>query len=165
MGTRWGMTLEELLTTLPSAARISHAARSERWPLTAEARTDRVVLGGHPYRAEFLFDQLGHLAAIQFRSTLDTKGDAVHDGLRASLSAELGEPSADRTGMARPGRRDARWSWETSLARVDLEVRRPGLDRSPVLLVDVRRGDLMPIDGSTIVLTLVAPFPKGEQRE
>ena len=165
LGTRWGMTLGELLTALPSASRISHADRSELWPLVVEARAERVDVGGHAYRAEFLFDHLGRLGAIRLESILRTTGDAVYDGLRASLAAELGDPSAAQAGLASLGRWAARSSWETSQARVDLEVRRPGLNQAPVLLVDIRSGNLMPIADSTIVLTLVAPDAKAGHAE
>jgi hypothetical protein len=159
------MTLGELSTTLPSSSRISDAARSELWPLVVEARTDRVEIGGQPYRAEFLFDHLGRLGAIQLRSILGTTGDAVYDGLRANLTAELGVPSPDPAGLAGLGRLAARSSWETGLARVELEVRRRGLNDSPVLLVDIRSGNLMPVGDSTVVITLIAPDARGEHGE
>jgi len=165
LGTRWGMTLGELLTVLPSASPVSRAERSELWPLKVEARAERVDLGGQSYRADFLFDDLGRLGAIRLRSILTTTGDAVYAGLRADLAAELGEPSAEQAGPPNLGRWAAHSSWETSLARVDLEVRRQGLNAAPVLLVDIRKGDLMPIADSTVVLTLVAPTEKGERGE
>jgi hypothetical protein len=165
LGTRWGMTLGELLTVLPSSSPVSHAERSELWPLKVEARADRVELGGQSYRAEFLFDDLGRLGAIRLRSILETTGDAVYAILRADLAAELGEPSAEQAGLPSLGRWAAHSSWETSLARVDLEVRRRGLNAAPVLLVDIRKGNLTPIADGTVVLTLVAPTEKGERGE
>jgi hypothetical protein len=159
LGTRWGMSLEEVLTVLPSASRVTHPARSGERRLTVEARVDRVELGGRPYRAEFLFDPAGRLGAIQVRSILGAAGDAAYEGLRAGLLAELGEPSENPAGPASPGRRVARSSWETSRGGVDLEVRKLGLDEAPVLLVDLREGDVRPIGDGMVVLTLVAPGP------
>ena len=74
-------------------------------------------------------------------------------------------PLQIRPGLASLGRWAVRSSWETSLARVDLEVRRRGLNAAPVLLVDIRKGNLMPINDSTVVLTLIPPREKGERGE
>jgi hypothetical protein len=155
MGTRWGMTLGELLTAVPSASRVAHPRRYEG--LLVQATVDRVDLAAHACRADFMFDPEGRLAEIQLRAVPVTHGEGVYDGLRASLSAELGEPTVDQRDPAGKGKWTARASWVTSRAAVDLEVRRLGASEAAMFQVDVRGGDLQPLYDSVVVLTLVSP--------
>jgi len=149
------MALEELLRRVPEASRIAHPRRYEG--LLVQASVDRADLGGHACRADFLFDPEGRLAEIQYRSAPITNGEGVYDGLRASLAAELGEPSAVWRDPPGTGKWTARASWVTSRAVVDLEVRRIGANEAAMFQVDVRGGKLQPLYDSVDVLTLVSP--------
>jgi hypothetical protein len=155
MDTRWGMTLDELSRAVPAASRIAHPRRYEG--LLVQATVDRVDLGGHAGRADFLFDHEGRLAEIQYRSVPITNGEVAYDDLRSSLAAELGEPTADRRDPAGNGRWTARASWATTRAVVDLEVRRLGASEAAMVQVDIRGGNLQPLHDSVVVLTLVSP--------
>jgi hypothetical protein len=163
LGTRWGMTLDELLAALPSATRLAQPERLGEGDLVVQARAERVDLGGHAYRADFSFDGSGRLAAIQLRSIPSTGGEAVYEGLQRALTTELGEPTAEWPRPAGKGEWVARSSWSASRAVVDLEIRRLAPGAAAVLVVDIRGGSLQPLDRSQIVLTLASPHDAGSR--
>ena len=156
-GTRWGMTVEELLAALPSAKRNSGLAESGERGLFAQARADRRELRGRTFRAEFLFDRSGRLEAIRLRATPETPGNVVYDNLAMALTSELGEPAAVQTGDPSTGTWEGRSSWVTSRAVVDLEARKLGASAAPVLSVDIRGGTIRPLNDSEVVLTVASP--------
>lgn len=160
-GTRWGMTVEELLAALPSATRNSGLAGSGERGLFAQARADRRELRGRTFRAEFLFDRSGRLEAIRLRSTPETPGNVVYDDLAMALTSELGEPAAVQTGDPSTGTWEGRSSWVTSRAVVDLEARKLGASAAPVLSVDIRGGTIRPLNDSEVVLTVASPQVAG----
>jgi len=156
-GTRWGMTVEELLAALPSATRISGLAGSGERGLFAQARADRLELRGRSFREEFLFDRSGRLEAIRLRLTPETPGDVVYNDLAMALTTELGEPVAIQRGDASTGTWEGRSSWVTSRAAVHLEARKLGPNDAPVLSVDIRGGTIRPLNSSEVVLTVASP--------
>jgi hypothetical protein len=157
LGTRWGMSVEEVLTVLPSASRTASPARSGERGRTVEARADGVELCGQAFRAEFLFDASRGLGAVRIRSIPGGAAEAAHDCLRAGLVAELGEPSPDQPVSPSTGTGITRSSWETSRGGVDLEFRKLGVNEAPVLLVDMRGGNVRPVGDASVALTLAAP--------
>jgi hypothetical protein len=151
------MSVEEVLVSAPSAARILGAHGLEVDGLRALAKARRWELGGRAYQADFLFDEQGRLGAIRLRSPAGAEAESAFRRLAATLTAELGEPAEVERAPAGAGagawRGRARWEGRGTAA--DLEGW-TGPSDGRVFAVDVQRGGIAPVRDGEVVLTLRA---------
>ncbi len=154
-GARWGMTVEEALARLPSAASVPKPGPAQVPGLVRLARAGPVILEGQRYRADLLFGEDGGLKAILLASSVPGGARDAFEALARRLRTELGAP-AEEDGAApgdRPWRGRSRWT--APHGSIDVEGRDADDAEARLLAVDVRRGSVRPIPNGNVSIVLL----------
>ena len=149
------MTVAEILGAFPGeAARFGPGEREKVGDLSAAVAVRAVEIGTHRYAASFLFNAEGRLRAVHLRLA-DMRGGVgpAYDEIAARLSKEYGPPMAVADEASASVAWARRASWATHESLIDLQGWQAAQREAHVLSLDVRGGDVRPLDEGSVALT------------